>query len=61
MVTDPPADALADSIGHGNEVAGLNIDGEKSAGDDLNEYGRETSWEEASLPDPKPKRIYNTV
>ena len=32
METNPPADALADTIGHGNEVAGLNNDGGKAAG-----------------------------
>ena len=39
MDMDTPADALADAIGHGNEVAGLNNDGGKAAGEDLNEDG----------------------
>ena len=38
MVTDLPADALAAAIGHGNEVSGLNNDGGKASGEDLNEY-----------------------
>ena len=49
METYPPADALADAIGHGIEVSGMNNDGGKASG------------EEASLPKPKPKMIYNTV
>ena len=49
METDPPADDLAAAIFHGDEVAGLNND------------GGEASGEEASLPKPQPKRIYNTV
>ena len=36
METDPPADYLAAAIGHGNEVAGLNNDGGKTSGEDLN-------------------------
>ena len=61
MDMDPPADALAAEIGHGNEVAGMNNDGGKAAGEDLNEDGEEAAGEEASLPNPNPKRIYNTV
>ena len=63
MDTDTPADALADTIGHGNEVAGLNNDGGKAAGEDKNEDGGEAPGKEASLPKPKPKpnRIYKTV
>ena len=61
METDPPADALAAAIGHGNKVFGLNNDVGKSSGEELNEYGGEASGEKASLPRPKPKRIYNTV
>ena len=41
MDMDPPADDLAAEIGHGNEVAGLNNDGGKASGEDLNEYGGE--------------------
>ena len=61
MKTDTPADALVAAIGHGNEVVGLNNDGGKVSGDELNEDRGEASGEEASLPNPKPKRIYNTV
>ena len=61
METDSPDDALADAISHGNEVAGLKNDGGKAAGEELNENGGEASGEEASLPKPKPRRIYNTV
>ena len=61
METDSPANALAAEIGHGNEVARLNNDGGTAAGEELNEYVGETAWEEASLPKPKPKRIYNKV
>ena len=61
MDTDPPADALAAAIGHGNEVDGLNNDGGEAAGEELNEYGGEASGEESSLPNPKPNRIHNTV
>ena len=32
MEVDTPADALAAAIGHGNEVAVLNNDGEKASG-----------------------------
>ena len=39
METDPPTDALAATIGHGNEVAGLNNDGGKASGGGLNEDG----------------------
>ena len=39
METDPPADDLAAAIGHGNEVAGLNNDGGKASGEELNEDG----------------------
>ena len=35
METDPPSDALAAAIGHGNEVSGLNNDGGKASGEDL--------------------------
>ena len=59
--TDAPAGALAAAIGHVNEVAGLNNDGGKASGEDLNEDGGEVSGEEASLPNPRSKRIYNTV
>ena len=41
MDTDPPADALVAAIGHGNEVSGLNNDGGKEAGEELNEDGGE--------------------
>ena len=61
MERDLPADALADAIGNGNEVAGLNNDRGKAEGEELNEDGGEASGEEASPPKPKPKRIYNTV
>ena len=61
METDPPADALAAAIGHGNEVSGLNNDGWESAGEDLNEDVLEASGEEDSLTKPKPKKMYNTV
>ena len=61
MDTDPPADTLAAAIGHGNEVDGPNNDGGKSSGEDMNEYGGEEAGEEAILPNPKPKRIYNIV
>ena len=61
METDPPDDALAAEIGHGNEVAGMNNDGWKAAEEELNKYEGEASGEEASLPNPRPKRIYNTV
>ena len=61
METDPPDDAFAAVVGHGNEVAGMNNDGGKAAGEELNEYGGEAEVEEASLPKPKPNRIYNTV
>ena len=37
METDPPADALVAEIGHGNEVTGMNNDGKKAAGEELNE------------------------
>ena len=57
METDPPADALVDAIGHGDEVAGLNNNGGKASGEELNEDIGEASGEEASLPNPKPKRI----
>ena len=50
METYPPADNLAAAIGHGNEVAGPNIDGGKASGEELNEDGGEASGEEASLP-----------
>ena len=33
METDPPDDALAAAIGHGNEVAGLNNDEGKASGE----------------------------
>ena len=59
MDTDPPTDALAAAIGHGNEVAGLNNDGGKSAGEEPNEDEGEASDEEAILTNPNPKRIYN--
>ena len=61
METDPPADGLATSISHGNEVAGMNNYGGKTSGEEMNEDGGEASLEEASLPKPKPKRIYSTV
>ena len=61
METDPPADALVAAIGHRNEVAGLNNDGGKAEAEDLNENGGGASGEEARLPNPKPKRIYNKV
>ena len=61
METDPPADALADAISHGNEFAGPNIDGGKAEGEELNEDVGEASGEEASTPNTKTKRIYNTV
>ena len=50
METDPPADDLAAAISHGNEVAGMNNDGGKTSGDELNEDAGEASVEEASLP-----------
>ena len=37
MEMDPPAEALAAAIGHGNEASGLNNYGGKSAGEELNE------------------------
>ena len=61
MDMDPPDDALAAAIGHGNEVSGVNNDVGNSAGEDMNEYRGEESEEEASLPKPKSNRIYNTV
>ena len=65
MKTDPPDDAIAAAIGHGNEVYGPNNDGGKASGEELNEDGGEASGEEAILPKPKPKpkpkSIYNTV
>ena len=61
METDLPDDALAAAMGHGNEVAGMNNDGEKSSGEELNEDGGGASGEEDILPKPKPKRICNTV
>ena len=61
METDPPADNLTAAIGHGNEVAGPNNDGEKTSGEEMNEDGGEASGEEDSLPKPNPKRIYSTV
>ena len=61
MEMDPPDDALSAAIGHGDEVARLNNYGRKAPGEDLNEYGWEASGEDASLPKPKPKRVYNTV
>ena len=60
MDTDPPADSLAAAIGHGNEVAGMNNYGGNSEGYDLNEDGVEAAGQDTSLPNPKPKRIYNT-
>ena len=60
METDPPADALADAIGHRNEVNGMNNDGRNTSGEDMNKDGGEASGEEDILPKPKPKRIYNT-
>ena len=39
METDPPDDVLAAAIGHGNKVAGMNNDGGKAVGEDMNEYG----------------------
>ena len=39
MEIDPPADALAAEIGHGNEVSGLNNDGGKASREELNEDG----------------------
>ena len=61
METDLTAENLAATIGHGNEVDGLNNDGGKASGEELNEDEGEASGEVASLPNPKPKRIYNTV
>ena len=61
MDTNSPADALAAAICHGNEVDGMNNGGGKAAGEELNENGGEASGEEASLPKPKPRRVYNTV
>ena len=61
METDPPSDARADAIGHGNEFSGLNNYGGKAAGEELNEYGGEASGEDYILPKPNPERIYNTV
>ena len=39
METDPLDDDLADEIGHGNEVSGINNDGGKAAGEDMNKDG----------------------
>ena len=39
MQKDPPAEALAAEIGHVNEVSGLNNDGGKEVGEELNEDG----------------------
>ena len=61
METDLPADYLAAAIGHGNEVAGLNNEGGRSSGEELNEDGGGASGLEASLPKQNTKRIYNTV
>ena len=61
METDTSADALAAAIGHGNEVSGMNNYVGKEAGAELNVDGGEASGEEAILPKPNPKRIYNTV
>ena len=36
METDPPGDALVATNGRGNEVSGLNNDGEKASGEELN-------------------------
>ena len=52
---------LAAAIGHGDEVAGMNNDGGKASGEELNEDEGEALGEESSLPKAKPKRIYNTV
>ena len=38
METDPPADALAVAIGHGNKFYGLKNGVWKAAGEELNEY-----------------------
>ena len=43
MEMDPPDDALSAAIGHGNEVSGLNNDGGKASGEDLNEDRVEAS------------------
>ena len=61
METDLPDYDLAAAIGRGNEVAGLNNDEGEASGEELNEYGGEAPVVEASLPKPKPKRIYSTV
>ena len=61
MDTDPPADAFVAAIGHRNEVAGPNSYGEKASRYEMNEYGGKAAGEEAILPEPNPKRIYNTV
>ena len=37
METDPPTDTLEAAIGHGNEVSGLNNNGGKASGEELNE------------------------
>ena len=58
METDPPAEALEAAIGHGNEVAGINNDGGKASGEDLNEYGEEASGEEVCLPKPNAIVLY---
>ena len=39
MERDLPADALADALGHGNEFSGMDNDGEKAAGEDMNKDG----------------------
>ena len=54
---DPPDDAITSTIGHVNEVARMNNDGGEAAGEELNEYVGEASGEEATLPNPNPKRI----
>ena len=61
MDTDPPDDDLAAAIGHGKEVAGMNNDGGKAAGEELNEYLGGAAGEADSVPKPNPNRIYNTV
>ena len=43
METDPPADAFAAAIGHGDEVAGMNNEEGKASWEELNEYGGEAS------------------
>ena len=60
METDPPDDSLVAAIGHVNKFSGLNNDGGKASGEELNEYRGGPSGEHDILSKQKPNRIYNT-